>query len=159
MTLVYELPNRELLIIDSEVVCYLSRKKQKRFQFERGGILFAHFEEGKTIVSLATGPYKKDLQRPFQYQPHKKSAQNDIESKFKEGLHYIGEWHTHPQKIPRPSQQDLNTLQHCYRRSKHILNFMVLIIVGQNQFPEGLWVGVSNGLKMYALKERFIEGY
>ena len=153
MTLVYELPNSELLLIDGEVVCYLSQKKQRRFQFEKGGILFAHFEDGKTIVSLATGPYKKDFRHPFQYQVHKESAQKDIENKFKQGLHYIGEWHTHPQKIPKPSLQDLDTIKSCYNHSKHELDFMVLIIVGQGKVPEGLWVGVSDGAELFRLKE------
>jgi len=152
MNFEYELPNQEKLVLQSEAVEYFSRRKQRKFQFERGGILFAQFEEGRTVISLAAGPYKNDVKLPFQYRANKESAQKDIEKKFKDGFHYVGEWHTHPQKTPIPSSQDMDAIKCCYNKSEHKLDYFVLIIVGQSSFPKGLWVGVADESSVYPLQ-------
>jgi len=152
MSFEYELPNKEKLVLQDEAVEYFSQRKQRKFQFERGGILFAEFDEGRTMISLAAGPYKNDVKLPFQYRANKENAQKDIERKFEEGLHYAGEWHTHPQKIPIPSSQDIDAIKCCYNKSEHKLDYFVLIIVGQSSFPKGLWVGVADGSNVHQLQ-------
>lgn len=54
------------------------------------------------------------------------------------GLHFIGDWHTHPEEVPRPSLQDIKTTADCYKQSEHQLLGFLMVIVGTKEFPEGL---------------------
>lgn len=145
MSLIYKLPNKSSLVFSNEVLEHFKSQKQRLFQNERGGILFARFDDSVTRVCLAQGPFKSDLMKAFQFRANKKRAQKDIDNKFEQGLHYIGEWHTHPQKTPLPSSDDKAAIVDCFNKSTHELENLILVIVGQNDFPQGLWVGVSNG--------------
>ena len=62
-----------------------------------------------------------------------------------EGLQFIGDWHTHPERLPAPSTQDELSVQEMFSRSSHALNGFVLVIVGQDAFPAGLFVSIVNG--------------
>ena len=61
---------------------------------------------------------------------------------FSSGLHYIGDWHTHPEDIPEPSGVDINKMQAIFRKSDHQLKGMLLVVVGRGTAPDGLWVGI-----------------
>ena len=36
---------------------------------------------------------------------------------FQEGLLFIGDWHTHPERIPSPSRSDLQSIRNIYNGS------------------------------------------
>ncbi|WP_282059489.1 Mov34/MPN/PAD-1 family protein [Roseobacter litoralis] len=60
----------------------------------------------------------------------------------KSGLHYFGDWHTHPQSVPTPSGTDLSSMADLFSRSKHELIAFLMVIVGTEGFPDGLHVSV-----------------
>ena len=64
---------------------------------EAGGQLFARFE-GKTIrIERATGPRPSDRRSLMAFVPNRLAERREITRLFKEGLHYVGDWHTHPE--------------------------------------------------------------
>jgi integrative and conjugative element protein (TIGR02256 family) len=56
------------------------------------------------------------------------------------GLHFIGDWHTHPERVPSPSASDIRSIREAVTRSVHHLNGFVLLIAGTEAFPLGLFV-------------------
>ena len=44
---------------------------------------------------------------------------------------YLGDWHTHPEDVPKPSPRDLASIDDIARRSMHQLPGFLLCIVGQ----------------------------
>lgn len=135
------------IIFSDEVLSHFSRHRQLRFwQSEAGGQLFARFT-GKTInIVKATGPRKPDWRTRFFYFAHRPSEHSEIHALFNEGLHFVGDWHTHPEKIPKPSKLDIQTYYETFRMSKHALAGMVFVIVGQEPSSAGLYIGICNGL-------------
>lgn len=99
---------------------------------EAGGQLFALFEDDVIQIVLATGPRPTDKRGPTSYVPDRRAERAEIEYHFARGLHFVGDWHTHPERIPSPSAVDKRNMQDCYRRSIHRLNFFVLVIVGDD---------------------------
>lgn len=142
----YILPgNQQNLLIEGPVIETFNKFRQKNStQKEAGGQLFADITERTVTVKMATGPHQKDYRRRFHFFPNQIRLRNEIKKYFKKGLHYVGDWHTHPQYSPFPSSLDIESMKRCFRKSKHELEHFILIIVGQKTDCESLWVGLIN---------------
>ena len=116
-----------------------THRQRKRFHTEIGGQLFARFIGGMLVVELATC-VKGDRSR-FSFHPNRGEEQREIDGLFGQRLHYIGDWHTHPERTPTPSRPDRTKMLEIFRQSKHQLPYMLLAIVGVDTFPAGLYLG------------------
>lgn len=114
-------------------------------QREAGGQLFANFVGNQIIIVEATGPRSTDRRTRTSYIPIRKVEQEEILSRYQRGFHYVGDWHTHPEEIPRPSVIDEESIAECVGNSVHSLYCFVLIIVGRVEPPAGLHVMVHDG--------------
>jgi len=145
------------VVFSDDVLQWFSLHAQTRFwQAEAGGQLFARLTETRIDVELATGPYSSDFRRRNQFVPDKAKAQRDIDRLHKRGLHFVGHWHTHPEMRPKPSPTDLKSIGDSVRLSEHHLNGFVLVIVGTETFPNGLYLGLHDGSEVYELTARQI---
>ena len=144
--LVFELPgNKQHLVFTDAVLSNIFRYRQThRDHPESGGQLFARITPKIVIVAVATGPNKKDNKHRFSFVPNKKRLDSEIQTFFAKGLHYVGDWHTHPQKHPEPSLLDLRSMRNCFKKSRHELKHFLLLIVGNTAMPDGIWVGLIN---------------
>lgn len=133
------------VILADGVLKHFEIYKQNWFKTEAGGQLFMVFDDDKTIrIIKATGPRKEDKRSRFFYMPDKKSEQKEIDDMYHLGLHYIGDWHTHPSKIPVPSHHDKRSLRSIYEKSIHNMNFFLLVVVGKANFPDGIYISMLN---------------
>ena len=120
---------------------------------EAGGQLFARVE-GKLIrIERATGPRPSDRRWRMSFLPNRLAERREIKRLFKEGLLYVGDWHTHPELIPRPSHTDINSVQDMYIKSRHGLASFVMVIVGSAPPPQGLFVSLCDGKKLHKLTQ------
>lgn len=118
---------------------------------EAGGQLFAKFDGGNVVVERVTGPRCSDRRSQVSFIPDRIAERREIGTLFGLGLHYVGDWHTHPESQPQPSTIDAWSLCDIFRQSKHQLDGFVMIVVGNASIPETLYVGVSNGVCMQRL--------
>lgn len=118
---------------------------------EAGGMLFAQITAKAISIEEATEPQRPDQRWRFGFWPCNKTQQRIIDDFFKAGLHFVGEWHTHPEARPRPSDLDLRSMADCFRKSRHNLKAIVMIIQGTELPPDGLWVSLHNGKSCRAL--------
>ncbi len=112
---------------------------------EAGGQLFATFDSAVAHIELATGPRPTDHRSRYRFQPDRWAEQLEIKTMFRQGLHYVGDWHTHPTQAPLPSSEDLRNIRAVVRKSLHQLTGFVLVVVGNAPFPRGLSVTVDTG--------------
>lgn len=140
------------VILTDPVLAHLSEHRQRRFwQSEAGGQLFARLEEREIVIVEATGPRPSDRRGRSYYRPDKVAEQAEIDTRHAEGLHFVGDWHTHPQPYPEPSGSDLASIADAVRRSRHDLNGFILLIVGTLDPPQGLHLSVHDGEAGYRL--------
>jgi integrative and conjugative element protein (TIGR02256 family) len=146
-TLTFRVGNSaQVLAIKPVVLNHFRKHQQKRwFHREAGGQLFARFSPLEVAVEAATGPRKSDFRTRTSYVPDPRGEQQEINDWHKKGLHYVGDWHSHPEPRPRPSRNDSESIRDSFRKSKHHLNGFLLIIVGTDSFPSGLYVSLSDG--------------
>lgn len=135
------------LVFSDEVLVHLDGCRQcSRSASETGGQLFARFEKDVIRIVLATGPRKRGGRRTrFSFRPSRRVEEREIHELFAEGLHFVGDWHTHPQARATPSSCDLNSMAECYKSSTHELDAFVMVIVGTSGVPDGLWIGMNTG--------------
>lgn len=140
------------LVFHSAVVKHLLRYRQCSCRAkEAGGQLFAIFEGEEIHIIQATGPRPTDRRRRHWYIPDRVAEQNEIYEHFQKGLHFVGDWHSHPEPKPKPSAIDIASARECVIRSTHQLRGFVSAIVGTAPFPEGLFVGIVSSDGMYPL--------
>lgn len=123
---------------------FYNHRQFQPFSKEAGGQLFANINIGIIHVCSATGPRKLDRRGRFFFNPTRWLEKIEIKNKFNEGLHYVADWHTHPQQIPEPFALDIKSMKECFSKSKHELPFFILVIVGQIATPAGISVSIHN---------------
>ena len=138
-----------IIALDKKALETLFEHRQNKFSQEAGGLLFSPLDSESiiNIMSIST-PRKSDYRSQFFFKHDSVSAQKTINKYFKKNLHYIGDWHTHPQKIPQPSPIDLQSINDIFLKSTHELNFMVHMIVGLSEDPRDLYICITDGFKV-----------
>lgn len=133
------------MIVRPSVLNHLSRYQQHDpHSLEAGGQLFAQFSEGSVVLERVTGPRPSDRRFRHLYIPDRSKEQSEIDAMHRDGFHFIGDWHTHPEPTPKASPSDLNSIRDAFAKSKHHLNWFIMIIAGVNEFPSGLYVAAHN---------------
>lgn len=97
---------------------------------ESGGVLIGYIEDDVLIVDKASGggPNAIHEELYFRADPNYVDMFIDMEIANSGGeLRYLGEWHTHPQIKPKPSELDLQSL---YEIAESSGDFCVLLIIG-----------------------------
>jgi integrative and conjugative element protein (TIGR02256 family) len=119
------------------------------------GNVFAEVREriGSRIHTIAMevgggmdGPRPSDLRYRHLYIPDRSKEQSEINAMNHEGFHFVGDWYTHPEPIPAASPSDLKSIRDAFAKSKHHLNWFIMIIAGTKEFPSGLHVA-AHGAK------------
>jgi integrative and conjugative element protein (TIGR02256 family) len=131
------------IILSDEVLDVLHAHKQLNVKdCEIGGQLFGYYNKNEIIIEKCSITHDTENSSRFAFAPSLKEEQKDIFKYYEQGLHYLGDWHTHPETDPNPSTTDNKTMMSRFKKSKHNLNFFILIVVGTNEFPYGLSVNI-----------------
>jgi integrative and conjugative element protein (TIGR02256 family) len=149
----YPLGESGQILVFSDVVIehFKSHRQIRAWDREAGGQLFARIDGARIIVVEATGPRRGDHRTRTLYVPDRKAERFEIEDRFRLGLHFVGDWHTHPEKIPHPSDRDMKSIGESVLKSSHNLNGFVLAVVGTSNVPDCLSVLLHDGTQARTL--------
>jgi len=125
-----------VLKIADQVFDKMQRFKQDTFDKpESGGILLGYYIENSSFtITDVTIPSDLDKSSRFNFIRAKKSAQKAINKYFKESggkKIYLGEWHSHPEDLPTPSQLDCKSIKEQIIFNKLNSNTIFMIIIGR----------------------------
>jgi integrative and conjugative element protein (TIGR02256 family) len=121
---------------------------------EAGGVLIGRYiSDGNNIViDTLTTPLNGDFQSRFRFYRAKEAHQQIIDKVWNDSegtCTYLGEWHTHPENIPRPSCTDkLNW--HRKILLDQFTESIFFIIVGTSAVC--VWEGHYRGLQIFQLE-------
>lgn len=146
--------SEQVLHISNDVLKHFEMFKQNKIRSkEAGGQLFVQRHKNDLHLELATGPRLTDKRFRTHYIPDMVASQEEIKEQYKNGLHFIGNWHTHPENKPSPSKVDIETMKECFLTAKQeLLKGFILIIIGRNNFPDGLHLSVHDGEDWFVLQ-------
>lgn len=129
------------LVFAPSVLEHFNKHRQVRWwRREAGGQLFARIELPDIRIETATGPRVLDRRSRNSYWPDRDTEHLEISTHHALGLHFVGDWHTHPEARPTPSLRDVATMQDIVDRSSYVLNGLILAIVGT--LPDALSVSL-----------------
>jgi integrative and conjugative element protein (TIGR02256 family) len=131
-----------VLITDAALAIMFRLRQVKARDREAGGQLFAHFDDADVVIVEATPPTLLDRRSRYNFKPNRLLQRREIRKKHAAALHFVGDWHTHPETTATPSGDDLTSMQDCFRRSRHDLTAFILIVVGIAPPPEGWYVAL-----------------
>lgn len=120
---------------------------------EAGGLLFAEFHFPAIQIVAASPPHRQDGRWRTLFVPNRVLQRRLIKKYFKMGRHFVGEWHTHPEPNPTPSNLDLNSMADAFQKSQHHLNYFLMVIVGNATDTLNLWVSIHDGKACHRLTE------
>lgn len=141
------------MILTDDAITSMIRHRQKSIKAkEAGGQLFARFEGHNTVIVAATEPKPLDTRSRYGFIPSQWLQRLEIKAQHKDGKHFVGDWHTHPQPVPFPSDTDIESMVDCYRKSRHELKAFLMVIVGTAAPPDGVFVCLVDGHGISRLK-------
>lgn len=129
------------LVIQKNVAEIFHKHEQKNGEGESGGILLGYVYPDYTEICAIVTPGNLDKFGRLFFIRSKQGAQRRINKAWKKSdgrRIYLGEWHTHSQKHPVPSNVDKNMIKKQLIETEMEINFLYLVIVGQN---DTYWIG------------------
>lgn len=140
----YQLDDLEIFITDSVREIFVDHRQLKKDQPEAGGILLGQVH-GKSIYILkASIPNKFDRSSRTGFECNRDVAQVLVNHEFANSARrtiYLGEWHTHPEDYPTPSEVDKEMIRDQFKKNKLNEPFVLLVIQGR----KGLYLAKFNG--------------
>lgn len=119
------------------------KQKSKRAK-EAGGILLGQISNEDVYILKATTPNKFDRASRNSFECNKDAAQIIINYEFINSGHktiYIGEWHTHPENHPNPSEIDKKMIINQYFKNRINEPFLIMLIQGL----KGIYLAIYDG--------------
>lgn len=115
------------------------------YSIESGGIIVGTLEpnNNRVVATDITEPQEGDSCLRYRFNRTQIGHQEIMDNLWEQSKNtksYIGEWHTHNQSIPQPSNIDFNNWLKISNR-KHNSDWLFFIIVGTEQI--GVWT-ISN---------------
>lgn len=132
------------IVIGDAALAVFQAHRQTGFREEAGGLLFATIKSTGLHIVEATPPHPKDSRARLSFRLDLEIVQSTINERFQHNLHYVGEWHTHPEHIPTASKRDLTTMASAFSKSRLGISSLTMIIVGKKINGNGLWVSLHN---------------
>ncbi|MCP4050586.1 MAG: hypothetical protein GY730_07780 [bacterium] len=129
----YKIKNYNIIIHDRAITIMNRYRQLDSKSKEAGGILLGQIKGDEVHVLTVSEPNEKDKRQRFSFERDKESAQSIIDYKFNlsDGhTIYLGEWHSHPEKIPYPSDIDRRMIVDQYHQNIINEDFLLLYIIG-----------------------------
>lgn len=116
---------------------------------EAGGVLLGRFilNGNDIVVDDVTPPHNKDKRYRNRFIRNQQTHQEEIVKRWKESngtCNYLGEWHTHPEPVPRPSNLDLRDWKRILKQARVDSESLFFVIVGTEQLC--VWEGCRETL-------------
>lgn len=129
-------PNGGTLRIGTKALARIDKQLQIRERdCEAGGVLLGRIivERPDFVIDVVTEPTKRDKRTRTNFDRAEQPTQSRIFKAWKAASgerNYLGEWHTHPENDPTPSQIDKNNWRRLARTARFEQDVLFFVIAG-----------------------------
>lgn len=136
------------------VLALLDSKRQLKFwDKERGGLLFVDIGvQDRVLVADASPPHRLDKAGRASLVLDHGRCLEDIKERFESGLRFVGYWHTHPERVPSISGDDIYAFTRNLRDRGLRLRQMLALVVGILHGSDGISAYLVSNKRVRQLK-------
>jgi integrative and conjugative element protein (TIGR02256 family) len=148
---VFRLHNRgRIKISNNAIEIMASYVQDDNLKEEAGGVLLGRFIafSKDIVIDEVTEPILEDHKSRHSFIRNKKH-QETVERLWRKSngtVNYLGEWHTHPEAYPSPSNKDLKSWKEKLKSATFSSRYLYFIIYGTKAY--GIWEGDRRTLKI-----------
>lgn len=152
---IFNLSNKGKIKLDTSVIEKFNAYTQTDAKScEAGGVLLGRFirHSKNIVVDKISVPMIGDKRSRFSFFRNRKMHQRIIDNNWfssKGTCNYLGEWHTHPEDYPSPSNIDYNNWKKKLKEDVYSSRYLYFIIVGIKDVS--IWEGDRRDLKFKQL--------
>lgn len=111
---------------------------------EAGGVLLGRYilDTSDVVIDDITTPAGEDARGRFSFKRSASAHQRAIDEAWNSSMgriHYLGEWHTHPEPDPMPSSVDVGDWKRRLKADRFDADSLVFVIAGTESI--GIWEG------------------
>jgi integrative and conjugative element protein (TIGR02256 family) len=111
---------------------------------EAGGVLLGRMilESNDVVVDEVTIPTRRDKRGIFSFFRSAFETNTIIKRAWRESAatrNYLGEWHTHPEDYPTPSNVDISNWRKILRKGRIEQDFVLFMILGRKELAVWEW--------------------
>ncbi|MEQ8534751.1 MAG: Mov34/MPN/PAD-1 family protein [Imperialibacter sp.] len=121
------------LVYVESIIDVFTNEVNKFGLVETGGVLLGYKKKDFIVITKAIGPGPNAVHEDFYFRADKHYIDMRIDIEYANSggeIVYLGEWHTHPEVVPNPSEVDLNSLKEIADSSGSLSLLLVLGAVG-----------------------------
>jgi len=155
-----KLVNRNIglgITIDDSLVEQLFEATQKHSPKEFGGFLVGHYSSDFTVLIITDTilPTKFKATNSL-FERDTKGIENDFFKFYEQSpsKYYVGEWHTHPNGLPIPSNTDLTAIKAILNHEDVAIRNPIFLIIGKNRNMMELAFYVPFKNKLYRYEQQ-----
>lgn len=142
------------LVLSDKLIAEMRAFGLKYYPKEFGGILVGRYSEDmKTCIIDQTILPKRYKSSQYYFVRGKEGLLEALSFYYNQTprLIYIGEWHTHPNMKPEPSETDKNAMQEIADHEDVLIKSPVMIILGitKENMEIGVYIQFKNQLQKY----------
>lgn len=132
-------PNGGIVEFNKTAAELINRYRQlNKNDAEAGGMLLGRLisESRDLVIDEVTEPTKLDLKGRFYFIRRRRAAQRRVNKAWLKSngtLNYLGEWHSHPEDDPRPSQVDIENWHRIGAQARFEQDSLLFAIVGRSR--------------------------
>lgn len=134
------------ILLTPEVLATFSKYQQAGSKTEAGGYLIGREFGRQLVVEVATEPGIGDIRKRFFFKRNKYRGQKIVDEIWEDSgkkMIIAGEWHSHPEHFPIPSETDIREAMKSFTKGHFPLGFALIVIVGKRAIVHS-WVGIQN---------------
>lgn len=141
--MIFSIPDSGYRIVLAGAVVKVLGRHRQRFAWnrERGGLLFADSDEisaQDVRIAEASPPHPRDRGSRYGLKLDHVRCVEEVREANRRGLVFVGYWHTHPERVPEISHQDISSFYENLREGSHGLTQLLAVIVGTRAEAAGM---------------------
>lgn len=138
-------------LLSDSAIDVIRKDIMKFHPLETGGILIGCYDENYRMATVHEAiPAPSDSKHGRTYFARGTAGVLDALNRARKrdpSLHYLGEWHSHPNSLPLPSGVDRRQMQQFARNRQHGIKAPLLLIVGGSLTDALIWRFTLHQLK------------
>ncbi|MBX3037793.1 MAG: Mov34/MPN/PAD-1 family protein [Anaerolineales bacterium] len=148
--------SRQKILVSLEVIEFIEREAYLSRKTETGGVIggIGRVEDKNVFITKVSNGGPNAIKKPFFFSRDTKYCQEIVNEWARNSngeVDYLGEWHKHLEREPKPSSIDIETMKKISQSSDYHISQPILMIIGESNNRKSLRLYIINDKNEFKL--------